>query len=81
MSLLPSDHHIRNDLDRARQLAHLIIQLSQLTQNPLHEALGRRAIGNVLMIGDSLSQEAIAEYEQAAAIYQTAAWGCATGLH
>ena len=64
-----ADHHIRHDLDRARQLADLALALAQLSQNPLHEALGRRALGNVLMIGVGLSQAAIAEYEQAAAIY------------
>ena len=65
-----ADHFLRTDLEQARQLAHLLLAVAQLSQQDVPEALGRRALGNVLMIGEGRSQDAIEQYRQAAAIYE-----------
>ncbi len=38
-----ADHNLRHDLERARQLANLIFELGDLSQNAQHTALGHRA--------------------------------------
>ena len=65
-----ADHWLRTDLARARQLANLMIELPQWSRNTLHEAMGRRALGNVLMIGEGQCAAAIDQYRQAASIYE-----------
>ncbi len=67
-----ADHYLRTDLTRARHIVRLLFELAeQTTQAPIR-ALALRAEGNVLMIGDYRCQEAIACYDEAAAIYQAA---------
>ena len=66
-----ADHFLRTDLEQARQLAYLVIDLPQWSCNAPDEALGRRALGNVLLIGEMRSEEAIEQYRRAAAIYES----------
>ncbi len=50
--------------------AHLLFVLAEVTANPLHRALGLRAIGNVLHLANYQHQEAIECYDEATGIYQ-----------
>ncbi|MFO7537649.1 MAG: CHAT domain-containing tetratricopeptide repeat protein [Chloroflexota bacterium] len=65
-----SDHLLRTDLTRARRMAQLLFDLADITDQPAIRALGLRAQGNILMIGEYRCQEAIACYDEATAIYQ-----------
>lgn len=67
-----ADHDLHTNLNRARQWADLLFELATLSRNPLHRALGLRALGNILMIGEYNGQAAISHYDEAAALYRAA---------
>jgi CHAT domain-containing protein len=67
-----ADHYLRADLARARHFVRLMFELAEQSGHSPLRALALRAEGNALMIGDYRCQEAIACYDEAAAIYNAA---------
>ncbi|NJM41379.1 MAG: hypothetical protein HC853_11755 [Anaerolineae bacterium] len=67
-----ADHYLRAELATAFQFAHLLLYWGELTHNPFHCALGLRAEANALSIGQGHYREALAKYNEAAAIYRNA---------
>ena len=65
------DNLLRSDLNGAQQILALLGSLADETCNPFHLALALRAKGNFYMIGQAHPEQAIACYDQAAAIYRT----------
>lgn len=65
-----ADHFLRTEIGRALGYVHLLHGLALLTDNPLYEALGLRAAGNVYGIGQGDFPLAIQSYDAAAAIYR-----------
>jgi CHAT domain-containing protein len=74
-----ADHYLRTDLARARHIVRLMFELAEQSGHSPLRALALRAEGNVLMIGDYRCQEAIACYDEAAAIYNAAGQPAAAG--
>lgn len=64
-----TDHLIRTNLQQARHTANLLLRFHTLTGDPLHHALGLRAMGNVLLLGDGDCEAAIHCYDQASMVY------------
>lgn len=64
-----TDHLIRTNLEQARHVADLLLRFHTLTGDPLHQALGLRAMGNVLLLGDGDCEAAIRCYDQASMLY------------
>ncbi|MCP4419046.1 MAG: hypothetical protein GY805_20715, partial [Chloroflexi bacterium] len=66
-----SDHFLRSDIQQCLNTAELILYLADLTNNPLHRALGLGAKGNPFGHGGlGEYQRAIDLYEQARQIYE-----------
>ncbi len=64
-----SDHLLRVNVQAALHTAAALDALAQVTGNPHHRALGLLAQANALAIGLGQHQQAIAQYEAAAALY------------
>lgn len=64
-----ADHALRADLTLAKRCVQRLYALAELTANPLYRALGLRAEGNVLGIGEGDHRAAIDCYDEAAALY------------
>lgn len=58
-------------LELAHQSVQVLYMLASATANPLHRALGLRALGNLFCIGRYRHQEAIEYYDRATEIYQS----------
>src|SRR5512133_1874512 len=64
-----TDEVHRVDLRRGQMMADWMIELSSLTGNPLHRALGLLAKANVISIGLGEFHASLALYNEAAAVY------------
>jgi CHAT domain-containing protein len=70
-----ADQFLRADLQRSLETADLLLYLAELTDNPLHQALGLLAEANARCLGGlGEYQRALDLYDEAAGIYQ--ANGC-----
>ncbi len=65
-----ADQLLRADLHRSQEMADLLLQLSELTENRLYRALGLLAEANARALGLGEYQRAIDLYDEAAAIYR-----------
>src|SRR5687767_3941487 len=66
-----ADHFLRAEIRCSRQFADLLGEISEVTGNPLHKALGLLAEGNVEAIGLGKYARAIEIYNAAAEIYRS----------
>ena len=64
-----ADETLRADVQRSLQIVDLMLQMAAVTGNPFHRALGLLAEGNARSIGVGEYAQALACYEEAAAIY------------
>jgi CHAT domain-containing protein len=66
-----ADRFLRSDIHRSLETADLLVEMTTLTGDPRHRALGLLARGNAQGIGLGEYQLALPCYEEAAAIYRT----------
>ncbi|MFQ5856035.1 MAG: CHAT domain-containing protein [Anaerolineae bacterium] len=66
-----ADQFLRADVNRSLETADLLLHLAELTNNPLHRALGLRSTAHALSMGGlGEYQRALDLYDAAAGIYQ-----------